>query len=80
MVFDRRFTADSPRYPAIRSNRQKQSDGLRPPLQDYCVLLTRSFLMVLGRVPPTPDLDQRPAISTTSAPSIGQSGQPHALD
>ena len=48
MVFDRRFTADSPRYPAIRSNRQKQSDGLRPPLQDYCVLLTRSFLMVLG--------------------------------
>ncbi len=48
MVFDRRCTADSHRYPAIRSNRQEQSDGLRPPLQDYCVLLTRSFLMVLG--------------------------------
>ena len=48
MVFDRRFTADSPRYLAIRSNRQKRSDGIRPPLQDYCVLLTRSFLMVLG--------------------------------
>ena len=48
MVFDRRFTADSPRYPAIRSNRQKQSDGLRPPLQDHCALLTRSFLMVVG--------------------------------
>ena len=47
MVFDRRFTAESPRYPAIRSNRQEQSDGLRPPLQDHCVLLTRSFLMVL---------------------------------
>ena len=47
MVFDRRFTADSPRYLAIRSNQlQKQSDGLRPPLQDHCVLLTRSFLMV----------------------------------
>ncbi len=49
MVFDRRCTADSHRYPPIRSNRQKQSDGLRPPLQDYCVLLTRSFLMVLER-------------------------------
>ncbi len=51
MVFDRRFTAESPRYLAIRSNRQEQSDGLRPPLQDYCVLLTRSFLMVLGGAP-----------------------------
>ena len=47
MVFDRRFTAESPRYLAIRSNRQEQSDGLRPPLQDCCVPLTRSFLMVL---------------------------------
>jgi len=47
MVFDRRCTAESPRYLAIRSNRQKRSDGIRPPLQDYCVLLTRSFLMVL---------------------------------
>ncbi len=55
MVFDRRCTADSHRYPPSRSNRQKQSDGLRPPLQDYCVLLTRSFLMVLdgARVQPT---------------------------
>ena len=48
MVFDRRFTAASPRYPQIRSNGQQQSDGLRSPLQDHCVLLTRSFLMVLG--------------------------------
>ena len=48
MVFDRRFTAASPRYPQIRSNGQQQSDGHRPPLQDQCVLLTRSFLMVLG--------------------------------
>jgi len=47
MVFDRRFTADSPRYLAIRLEPQRLSDGLRPPLQDYCVLLTRSFLMVL---------------------------------
>jgi len=47
MVFDRRFTAESPWYLAIRSNRQEQSDGRRPSLQDYCVLLTRSFLMVL---------------------------------
>ena len=52
MVFDRRCTAESPRYLAIRSNRQKRSDGIRPPLQDYCVLLTRSFLMVLGCFPP----------------------------
>ncbi len=48
MVFDRRFTADSPRDLAIRLEPQRLSDGLRPPLQDYCVLLTRSFLMVLG--------------------------------
>ncbi len=47
MVFDRRFTADSPRYLGSASNAQQQNDGLRPPLQDYCVLLTRSFLMVL---------------------------------
>ena len=47
MVFDRRFTADSPRYFRSASNADKQSDGLRPPLQDYYVLLTRSFLMVL---------------------------------
>ena len=47
MVFDRRFTADSPRYLAIRLEPQRLSDGLRPPLQDYCVVLTRSFLMVL---------------------------------
>jgi len=56
MVFDRRFTAESPRYPTIRSNRQEQSDGLRPPLQNYCVLLTRSFLMVLGRSSVQPTL------------------------
>ncbi len=49
MVFDRRFNAASPRYLGSASNAQQQSDGLRPPLQDYCVLLTRSFLMVLGR-------------------------------
>ena len=49
MVFDRRFTADSPRYLGSASNAQLQSDGLRPPLQNYCVLLTRSFLMVLER-------------------------------
>ena len=48
MVFDRRFNAASPRYPRSPSNPQLQNDGLRPPLQDYCVLLTRSFLMVLG--------------------------------
>ena len=48
MVFDRRFTAASPRYPQIRSNGQQQNDGLRPSLQDQCVPLTRSFLMVLG--------------------------------
>ena len=54
MVFDRRCTAESPRYLAIRSNRQKRSDGIRPPLQDYCVLLTRSFLMVLGSNPASP--------------------------
>ena len=48
MVFDRRFTADSPRYFRSASNADKQSDGLRPPLQDYYVLLTRSFLMVLN--------------------------------
>ena len=48
MVFDRRFTAESPRYPAIRSNGVQKNDGLCPPLQDHCVLLTRSFLMVLG--------------------------------
>ena len=55
MVFDRRFNAASPRYPRSPSNPQLQNDGLRPPLQDYCVLLTRSFLMVLGgqRVQPT---------------------------
>ncbi len=51
MVFDRRFTAESPRYLAIRLEPQRLSDGLRPPLQDYCVLLTRSFLMVLGLAP-----------------------------
>ena len=50
MVFDRRFTAASPRYPQIRSNGQQQSDGHRPPLQDQCVPLTRSFLMVLDGV------------------------------
>ncbi len=48
MVFDRRFIAASPRYRGSASNAQQQSDGLRPPLQDYCVLLTPSFLMVLG--------------------------------
>ena len=48
MVFDRRFNAASPRYLGSASNAPLQSDGLRPPLQDYCVLLTRSFLMVLG--------------------------------
>ncbi len=48
MVFDRRFNAASPRYLGSASNAQQQNDGLRPPLQDYCVLLTRSFLMVLG--------------------------------
>ena len=47
MVFDRRFNAASPRYLGSASNAPLQSDGLRPPLQDYCVLLTRSFLMVL---------------------------------
>ena len=47
MVFDRRFIAASPRYLGSASNAQQQNDGLRPPLQDYCVLLTRSFLMVL---------------------------------
>ena len=51
MVFDRRFNAASPRYPRSPSNPQLQNDGLRPPLQDYCVLLTRSFLMVLERLP-----------------------------
>ena len=51
MVFDRRFIAASPRYLAIRLEPQRLSDGLRPPLQDYCVLLTRSFLMVLGGRP-----------------------------
>ncbi len=49
MVFDRRFNAASPRYLGSASNAQQQNDGLRPPLQDYCVLLTGSFLMVLGR-------------------------------
>ncbi len=48
MVFDRRFNAASPRYLGSASNAQQQNDGLRPPLQDHCVLLTRSFLMVLG--------------------------------
>ena len=48
MVFDRRFTAASRRYSGSDSNAQLQSAGLRPPLQDYYVLLTRSFLMVLG--------------------------------
>ena len=48
MVFDRRFNAASPRYLGSASNAQQQSDGLRPPLRDYCALLTRSFLMVLG--------------------------------
>ena len=47
MVFDRRFTAASRRYSGSDSNAQLQSAGLRPPLQDYYVLLTRSFLMVL---------------------------------
>ena len=47
MVFDRRFVADSLRYSRSGSNPQLQSDGLRPSLQDYCALLTRSFLMVL---------------------------------
>ncbi len=51
MVFDRRFNAASPRYLGSASNAQQQNDGLRPPLQDYCVLLTRSFLMVLGGAP-----------------------------
>ena len=51
MVFDRRFTAESPRYFRSATNAHKQSVGLRPPLKDYCVLLTRSFLMVLGRMP-----------------------------
>ncbi len=48
MVFDRRFNAahlDTSDPPRTLNNK---SDGLRPPLQDYCVLLTRSFLMVLG--------------------------------
>ena len=48
MVFDRRFNAASPRYLGSVSNALQQNDGLRPPLQDYCVLLTRSFLMVLN--------------------------------
>jgi hypothetical protein len=56
MVFDRRFNAASPRYLGSASNALKQSDGLRPPLQDYCVLLTRSFLMVLGGSPVQPTL------------------------
>ena len=51
MVFDRRFTAASRRYSGSDSNAQLQSAGLRPPLQDYYVLLTRSFLMVLGSRP-----------------------------
>ncbi len=51
MVFDRRFIAASPRYLGSVSNAQQLNDGLRPPLQDYCVLLTRSFLMVLGSGP-----------------------------
>ena len=42
MVFDRRFTAASPRYPQIRSTTEHQSDGLSPSPQDQCVLLTRS--------------------------------------
>ena len=46
MVFDRRFNADSLRYLAIRLEPTKTSDELRPPLQDYYALLTRSFLMV----------------------------------
>ena len=50
MVFDRRFTAASRRYSGSDSNAQLQSAGLRPPLQDYYVLLTRSFLMVLGGI------------------------------
>ena len=50
MVFDRRFVADSLRYSRSGSNPQLQSDGLRPSLQDYCALLTRSFLMVLERL------------------------------
>ena len=53
MVFDRRFTAASRRYSGSDSNAQLQSAGLRPPLQDYYVLLTRSFLMVLGGAHPT---------------------------
>ncbi len=48
MVFDRRFIAASPRYLDPPRTLNNKSDGLRPPLQDYCVLLTRSFLMVLG--------------------------------
>ncbi len=50
MVFDRRFNAAHLDTSRSASNAHKQSDGLRPPLQDYCVLLTRSFLMVLGGV------------------------------
>ncbi len=54
MVFDRRFIAASPRYLDPPRTLNNKSDGLRPPLQDYCVLLTRSFLMVLDGPRPSP--------------------------
>lgn len=47
MVFDRRFMAASPRYLGSASNAQQQNDGLCLSLKDHCVLLARSFLMVL---------------------------------
>ncbi len=50
MVFDRRFTAASPRYlgfDALLFGPKQKSDELRPPLLNPLVLLTRSFLMVL---------------------------------
>ena len=48
MVYDRRFTAASTRYPRIRRLDGKEtSDGLCPSLWDRYALLTRSFLMVL---------------------------------
>ena len=49
MVFDRRFTAAS-RLDTLDPTRTSnfRAHGLRPPLQDYYVLLTRSFLMVLA--------------------------------
>ena len=64
MVFDRRFTADSPRYSRSASDADKQSVGLCPPLQDHCVLLTRSFLMVLGIAPATVEAHSSPGTKT----------------